>query len=128
MDILDVFNKSPDAVRRASWHDPAASAPVPALLSDQDIILRARNWDALCLYGWHPYMYNPRLKHWLARITVPTLVVWGASDGIVKPSYGRALSALIPASRFALIEGAGHHPEIERPAALVDAIAAFLNH
>ena len=28
----------------------------------------ARNWDALCLYGWHPYMYNPQLKRWLGRI------------------------------------------------------------
>ena len=25
----------------------------------------ARNWEALCLYGWHPYMYNPQLKRWL---------------------------------------------------------------
>jgi pimeloyl-ACP methyl ester carboxylesterase len=56
---------------------------------------------------------------------VPTLVLWGASDGIVKPSYGRAYSALIPSSRFQVIERAGHHPEIEQADAFADAVEAF---
>jgi len=72
-------------------------------------------------------MYNPQLKRWLRRITVPTLVVWGASDGIVKPPYGRAYSELIPGSRFELVERAGHHPEIEQPRAFVDTVVKFLN-
>ncbi len=124
-DIVDVFNTAPDEVRRRSWHDPAA-APDLDRLSDAELIQRARNWDALCLYGWHPYMYNPRLNPWLARIAVPTLVLWGASDGIVTPDYGRAMSALIPGARFQLIDRAGHHPELERPDAVVDAVAGFL--
>jgi pimeloyl-ACP methyl ester carboxylesterase len=72
-------------------------------------------------------MYNPQLRRWLRRITVPTLVAWGASDGIVKPSYGRAYSALIPGARFELIERAGHHPEIEQARAFVDTVVKFLN-
>jgi pimeloyl-ACP methyl ester carboxylesterase len=71
-------------------------------------------------------MYNPQLKRWLHRIGVPTLVLWGAVDEIVKPSYGHAYSALIPGSRFELIEGAGHHPEIEQPDAFVAHLSAFL--
>ena len=39
---------------------------------------------------------------------------------------GGAYSRLIPGSRFALIEGAGHHPEIEQPEVFVDRVAAFL--
>jgi len=127
-DILDVFNTSPQEVRRRSWHDPEAWALDFNALSDDQLVVRARNWEALCLYGWHPYMYNPQLKRWLRRIRVPTLVLWGASDGIVKPSYGRAYSELIPDSRFELIERAGHHPEIEQADAFVDAVAKFLNH
>jgi pimeloyl-ACP methyl ester carboxylesterase len=57
---------------------------------------------------------------------VPTLLVWGASDGVVTPDYGRAYARLIPGSRLALIEGAGHHPEIEQPEAFVERVAAFL--
>jgi pimeloyl-ACP methyl ester carboxylesterase len=126
-DILDVFNTSPQEVQRRSWHDAAAWAPDLDALSDDELVIRARNWEALCLYGWNPYMYNPQLKRWLSRITVPTLVVWGASDGIVKPSYGRAYSGLIPGSRFELIDGAGHHPEIEQASAFVDTVVKFLN-
>jgi len=125
-DILDVFNTSPQDVLRRSWHD-AGLAPDPNAMSDDELVIRARNWDAACLYGWHPYMYNPQLKRWLRRITAPTLVLWGASDGIVKPSYGRAYSALIPGARFELIEGAGHHPEIEQADAFADVVGRFLD-
>jgi len=125
-DILDVFNKSPDEVRRRSWHDPGRFAPDYNAMSDEALIVHARNREALCLYAWHPYMYNPQLPRWLGRIAVPTLLVWGASDGVVTPDYGRAYARLIPGSRLALIEGAGHHPEIEQPEAFVERVAAFL--
>ena len=125
-DILDIFNTHPDMVRRLSWHDPERSAPDYDALSDEALTRHARNRDALCLYGWEPYMHNPRLKRWLGRIALPTLVLWGASDGVVTPAYGRAYAALIPKARFALIDGAGHHPEIEQPDALADRILDFL--
>ena len=51
-------------------------------------------------------------------IKVPTLLLWGESDRVVTPDYGRAYSRLIPGSRFELIERAGHHPEIEQPETL----------
>jgi len=125
-DILDVFNTSPQEVQRRSWHDPETWAPDYDAMSDDALVTRARNWEALCLYGWHPYMYNPQLKRWLHRITQPTLVLWGASDGIVTPAYGQAYSELIPGSRFELIAGAGHHPEIEQPEAFAEHVASFL--
>jgi pimeloyl-ACP methyl ester carboxylesterase len=124
-DILDLFNTSPQEVVRRSWHDPAAWAPDFDAMSDDQIVVRARNWETLCLYGWHPYMYNPQLRYWLRRIAVPTLVLWGESDRIVSPSYGEAYSRAIPGSRFELIERAGHHPEIEQPDAFVERVAAF---
>jgi len=71
-------------------------------------------------------MYNPQLPRWLRRINVPTLVLWGAADGIVSPEYGRAYARLIPGARFEMIERAGHHPEIEQPEAFVERVAAFL--
>jgi pimeloyl-ACP methyl ester carboxylesterase len=127
-DILDVFNTSPREVQQRSWHDPATWAPNFDAMTDDELVSRARNWEALCLYGWHPYMYNPQLKRWLRRIKTPTLVLWGASDRIVKCSYGEAYSDLIPGARFQLIEGAGHHPEIEKPETFVDHVVKFLNH
>jgi len=125
-DILDVFNTHPDTVRRLSWHDPKRSAPDFDELSDEALTRHAREWEALCLYGWEPYMYNPHLKRWLGRIELPTLVLWGQSDGVVKPAYGRAYASLIPGARFALIDEAGHHPELERPDILADRVIEFL--
>ena len=125
-DVLDVFNSSPGEVQRRSWHDPARWAPDYDTMTDAELVMRARNWDALSVYGWHPYMYNPRLGWWLRRIDVPTLVLWGASDGIVTPEYGRAYAGLIPGARFALIEQAGHHPEIEQPEVFVSRVLEFL--
>jgi pimeloyl-ACP methyl ester carboxylesterase len=125
-DILDIFNRSPDEVRRRSWHDPDRFAPNYDAMSDEALIVSARNRETLCLYAWHPYMYNPQLPRWLGSINAPTLLVWGASDGVVTPDYGRAYTRLIPGSQFALIEAAGHHPEIEQPLAFVEQVAAFL--
>jgi pimeloyl-ACP methyl ester carboxylesterase len=125
-DILDIFNRSPNEVRRRSWHDPDRFAPDYNAMSDEALVVHARNREALCLYAWHPYMYNPQLPRWLGRIAVPTLLVWGASDGVVSLDYGRAYARLIPGSRFTLIEGAGHHPEIEQPEVFVERVAAFL--
>ena len=125
-DILDVFNRSPDEVRRASWHDPERFAPDFNAMSDEALTVYARNREALCLYAWHPYMYNPQLPRWLGRIKVPTLLIWGESDRVVIPEYGRAYSRLIPGSRFELIEAAGHHPEIEQPGMFVERVSRFL--
>jgi pimeloyl-ACP methyl ester carboxylesterase len=126
-DILDVFNTHPDEVRRRTWHNPHRWAPDFDAMSDEELTTHARNWDSLCLYGWSPYMYNPLLKRWLSRISVPTLLLWGASDGIVKPSYGKAYAELIPGARFAQIDGAGHHPEIEQAEEFADHVLAFMN-
>ncbi len=71
-------------------------------------------------------MYNPQLPRWLGRISVPTLVAWGESDGIVTPGYGRAFAGLIPGARFEVVSDAGHHPDIEKPEVLAQHIAAFM--
>jgi pimeloyl-ACP methyl ester carboxylesterase len=124
-DILDVFNTAPEEVRRRSWHDPACAADFAAMGEAERAAL-ARDRAALCLYGWHPYLHNPRLRAWLRRIAVPTLLLWGESDGIVRPSYGRAYAAAIPGARLELIPRAGHHPELEAPEVCAAKIAGFL--
>jgi pimeloyl-ACP methyl ester carboxylesterase len=124
-DILDVFNVNPAEVKRKSWADPA-KAPNYDAMTDEELVIHAKNWEALCLYAWHPYMYNPQLKRWLARISVPTLMLWGDHDGVVTPDYGRAYAKLIHSAEFKLIEATGHHPEQEQPEAFARAVIGFL--
>jgi pimeloyl-ACP methyl ester carboxylesterase len=135
-DFPHLFNTSPAELNRRAWHDPARRPPgsyglgwhatIGEAMSDEEMVTLARNWDSLCLYAWRPHMYNPQLKQWLHRIRVPTLVLWGASDRIVTPEYGRRYSGLIPGAQFAVIDEAGHHPELEQPRAFVDRVARFL--
>jgi pimeloyl-ACP methyl ester carboxylesterase len=125
-DIFDVFNQHPEESIRRSWHDPARWRPPYDAMTDEQIVRIARNREALCLYAWHPYLHNPHLKRWLHRVRVPTVVLWGASDRIVLPSYGEAFARLIPGARFELIAAAGHHPEIEQAGAFVERVGAFL--
>jgi pimeloyl-ACP methyl ester carboxylesterase len=72
-------------------------------------------------------MYNPQLKQWLHRISVPTLVLWGESDGVITPDYGRAYAEAIPGAAFSVIDAAGHHPELEQPGAFIERVARFLS-
>ena len=72
-------------------------------------------------------MHNPKLKHRLHRIGVPTLVVWGASDGIVKAeSYGAGYADLIPEAKLKVIPEAGHLPHLEQPAAFKKVLGGFV--
>lgn len=125
-DILDIFNVHPELVKQRSFFDPKRFAPDFDAMEDAELVAYARNREALCLYAWNPLLYHPQLKGWLRRIAVPTLVLWGAYDGVVTPDYGRAFAGLIPGARFELIADAGHHPEIEQPAECVARIARFI--
>jgi len=78
----------------------------PRRADDDELVVRARNWDALCLYAWHPVHAQPPLATLAEADQVPTLVLWGRSDRVVSPDYGRAYAASIPGARFELIKAA----------------------
>ena len=59
-------------------------------------------------------------------LAVPTLIIWGEEDRIVKLKYGRMLHEDLPGSRLKIIERCGHNPHEERPAETFAAMEAFL--
>lgn len=61
-----------------------------------------------------------------AALRLPVLVVAGSEDGASPPDLVRATADLIPGAAFHLIDGAGHLPCVETPAAFAAAIAPFL--
>ncbi len=123
-DIADTYVMSAAEVARHTFADPAR-APDYGAQSDAEVETVARDREAATLYGWRPFMHNPSLVHWLHRVRVPTLVVWGEADGIVAPAYGAHLTQRLPDARFVPIPGAGHYPQIEQPEQVASAIAAF---
>jgi pimeloyl-ACP methyl ester carboxylesterase len=124
-DIVDIYAHTADQVAALAFHAPARRPDIAGL---DDAALRevARNRESLALFAWSPYMHDPRLRRRLRRIRIPTLLVWGESDRIVTPDYGRAFAAEIPGARFAVLAEAGHYPHIEQPEALVQEIAGFV--
>jgi pimeloyl-ACP methyl ester carboxylesterase len=62
----------------------------------------------------------------LGRLHVPTLVIHGDRDPLVRVENGRYLAAHIPAARLIEYAGAGHIPIIERAEAYNRDVLAFL--
>jgi pimeloyl-ACP methyl ester carboxylesterase len=60
----------------------------------------------------------------LTQISVPTLVIHGSKDRMVRPSGGRATARAIPGARLMVIKGMGHDLPVGAWPRLLDAIAA----
>jgi pimeloyl-ACP methyl ester carboxylesterase len=109
------------------WHDPEKGKRDFASMPDEKLAVIARAIETTARLCWEPYMHNPKLKHRLHRIKVPTLVVWGASDGIVSAdTYGAGYANLIPGAKLKVIPEAGHLPHLEQPAAFKSVLAGFM--
>ncbi|MDA0264841.1 MAG: alpha/beta hydrolase [Chloroflexi bacterium] len=113
-DIADVFAMSEKELLKATWHDQSYG-PDLTVMTDEQLQLLAADKVAHGLYTWEPYMHNPKLRHRLHRIDIPTLLIWGENDGIVTPQYGEALRDLIPGASMSVISDAGHNPHVEQP-------------
>jgi len=122
--IADFFSLDARGIAEIAWHDPERGYVDPAGLSDQQRAMQQANGATMAAIAGG--MSDPTLLGRLAWVDVPTLVVWGESDRIVTPAYGRALSRAIPGARFAEIPEAGHLPQLEAPDSTWAAIDGFL--
>ena len=132
VDIVETFIMTREQLCEVGWHDPALGAehmklPGAPGLAREELLTLIRNREAAAHLAWKPFMHNPALRRWLHRIAVPTLVLWGEGDRIVRPDYGRAFQQAIPGAQFQLIPSAGHYPYLEQPDAFVAAVTAFLS-
>lgn len=130
-EIADTFVMDPGGFFEASWHDPALAAkhmklPGLAPLPEAELATLLRNRQSAALFGWNPFMHNPKLRGRLHRIASPTLVVWGESDRIVSTEYGQAYAKSIPNASFEVIDRAGHYPYLEQPEKFAAMVTAFL--
>ncbi|MEU4653278.1 alpha/beta hydrolase [Streptomyces sp. NPDC023723] len=123
--VADFFALDARGLAEAAWHDPERGYVDPAGFTEKQRAIQqanARTMVAVAGTG----MSDPTLLGRLGAVNVPTLVVWGESDRIVTPAYGRAVARAVPGARFAEIPAAGHLPHLEAPAATWAAIDPFL--
>src|SRR5205823_3241514 len=98
--IMDIFAAEPERLAAALYHDPTSEAArATAAVPPDDAgyveytLERARAMATAASYLWP--IPNRGLSKRLHRVRVPTLLVWGASDGVCPVEYGREFQAAI---------------------------------
>jgi pimeloyl-ACP methyl ester carboxylesterase len=114
--MTDVSGLSPAEIRSYSFHDPS-KAPVPPGGGT------GPSPDVQAMIGYTgPAMSDPTLAERLGGLGIPAHVLWGESDRIVDPEYGKAYAAAIPMATFTLLPRTGHLPQVETPEELLGAL------
>jgi pimeloyl-ACP methyl ester carboxylesterase len=124
--VVDFFTLTPDQVTQLAYHNPDAFRIDPSTMPPAQREAMAGNRAALAAYDETPSGTDLTLRDRLKAISLPALVLWGESDQIVDPDYGRAYADAIPAARFQLLTGTGHLPQLETPKQLLAAISTFM--
>jgi pimeloyl-ACP methyl ester carboxylesterase len=122
--VTDVAGMAVPEIMQLSFHDPAPFLRDPAALSGDERASLAANQAALAVYA--PEMTDPTLAARLNGLRLPTLVLWGAGDGIVDAEYGRAYADAIDGAQFELLPDTGHMPQMESPESVIGSLARDL--
>jgi pimeloyl-ACP methyl ester carboxylesterase len=127
--IPDIFTTTLPETRQLLFFEPEseiARAMIPDQASGEQLEFALRAREATARLGWNPYLYDPRLRERLHRITVPTLIIWGDSDRLVGREYADAYRRGIKGSRLETIEKCGHAPPFEKPEETARLVTEFL--
>jgi pimeloyl-ACP methyl ester carboxylesterase len=135
--VVDMFGYTTNELVPLLFHDtshPAAQRMlgVGALLSDKDDRTEAQVEFLLSLgRGFRTaakFLFpipERGLERRLHRIVAPTLVLWGAEDRFVQPSYARIFADALRDARVTMVPGAGHLLAVERPDDYARAVIEF---
>jgi pimeloyl-ACP methyl ester carboxylesterase len=124
---LDTFLMSPEAVAEHSYADAAIHVlrARPDNGDERAVEIYLQDQLTYARLAWQPRLFDPHLEKWLNRISVPSLLIWGAGDQVIPPVYADAFARLIPGAARETIANAGHYPQIEQPEAVVRILAEF---
>ena len=122
--VTDIRQLPPAAVGKLAFHNPALR-PDPAALTDEQRAGAAANQQTMAQYAGDEFLFAPKLRRRLHRVTIPVLVAWGTEDGVLPADYGRTYASVFGNGEFRPIPEAGHFPHIEQPAAVLSAIGDF---
>jgi pimeloyl-ACP methyl ester carboxylesterase len=129
-EIADIFVMPWSQVINRSFHDAAVSSEYERVYAANPIQdfggPREAGRSMAMRTCYRPYMHNPALLPMLARVDVPSLIVWGDDDQIVPVECGRIYQGAIPGARLEIIEDCGHFAHFERPDELSKLIREFV--
>jgi pimeloyl-ACP methyl ester carboxylesterase len=122
----DVFLWTHEEFARRQFYDPARSQDQVRTLADAEIDVLLQNRAAVARLGWSPRLENPQLRHWLHRIDVPTLLVWGKDDEIAPFACHHAYVEKIRGVELMTLPQSGHALQIERADEIAKRLSVFL--
>ena len=79
------------------------------------------------IFGYSQLLNGCTVMDRLSEIKVPALVVAGRHDFLFSPEHQAILADRLPNATLTLIERAGHNPQTEKPAEVIQAISDFMN-
>ena len=129
--IPDFFVLTPSESVDLVWHDPESPIAQGYNARPEDPLERIEynlsNTKTLAAAGKFIWPIPDRgLTKRAHRISMPTLLLWGESDGMVPPVYGTAFQQLLPNAKLTVIEKCGHLPQVERTEEFLSAVNSFL--
>ena len=124
--IPDIFRMPVEENLRRFYADQERAARRVGDVAKADMRLVAKNQATVTRLAYWPRFYNPDLGKWLHRVDVPTLLIWGAEDGLVPPKFGEAYRSLIPGAKLTVLPAAGHAPFDEQREAFLAAFSEFI--
>lgn len=123
----DIFLWSAQELAHNLFYDQKlAEAMLREEPSQEELDIQLKNRLTTAKLTWQPRLYNPHLAKWLHRVTLPTLILWGAEDKLIPPQYGPAFRDLIPNARLQILPNCGHLPQVEKMADFVSTVTRFL--
>ena len=123
----DMYIATPPELGRLLFHDPVHQDEIARVEEDPDrLAIVTKNRVSSAKLTWHPRLYDPQLVKWLHRVTLPTLVLWGAADRVIPPAHAAEFVRLIPHAASVTIPACGHLLDVERPDAFADAVTGFI--
>lgn len=124
--VVDFFALTFPQIAQLSYHNPESFRIDPDKLPPAAQAAMTGNRETLRIYGGQPSMVDSGLRARLTDVDAPVLVVWGDSDGIADPDYGRSLADAIPGAQFELLPNTGHLPQVESPQLLLPLLWDFI--
>ena len=118
-------------VRELIFQDPNSELALGAIPDDMSPAANFLFYKAQMVaarLGWKPpYLYNPRLKQRLFRITAPTQIIWAEQDKLAPPALGELFQGAIAGAQLVKIPGSAHGLLLEQPHRVADVVSQFLN-
>ena len=121
----DIFLWSPEEHARNSFYDQSLAEQRIRGLATADIDVALQNRAAAARLAWSPRLHDPQLAHWLHRIDVPTLVVWGEEDRICPFTCRRPFLDNIKGAQLRSLARTGHALHSEKPAEVAAVLQEF---